>query len=172
MISSWILNYFSFSVLYGTINPTMGSLEYYYILLVMLLAIVQVDVGVNYVNKKIRERMIHIARKLKAKLSKIRFRKSIDTKSEIKRRKTLHRGFAFSQEPGSAPQVVDTVKRGSVTDSRITMMPHKHYSVLVPNNNMVSLKTFYASPKNINIDSKSVGKPIDAISEEQLSINS
>lgn len=91
----------------------MFSLEYYYVLLFMLLAIVQVDVGVNYVNKKIRERMIHVARKIKAKILKMKQRKSIDVGVKRKHRKTLHRGFAFDQEKGNAPQVMNAVRRRS-----------------------------------------------------------
>jgi len=125
------MNYFKFSVLYGTIYTTMGSLEYYYILLFMLLAIVQVDIGVNYVNKKIRERMMHVARKIKAKYREYRTRKSIEGEEKKKKRKFMHHGFAFDQERGNAPQVINSVRKGSYGSSTSMLAGSGDYSFLI-----------------------------------------
>ena len=165
MISSWIMSYVKFSVLYGTIVPTMGSLEYYYILIFMLLAIVQVDVGVNYVNKKVRQYTINYARKIKARLQKMRSRKSVQVKPMPIKQKTYRTGFAFSQEPGSAPQVVDTVRQGSFSDNRITMLPHKDLGLLTTSNNPrnSNSKTIY---QKSGVASRSAPDVFDPIQEE------
>jgi hypothetical protein len=115
MLAHVVLNYLYFSVLFGSLSPTYGSLEFYYILLLMLLAIVQVDIGVNYVNKKVRDRMIKIARGINKKLQIFRGRKSTESAAVAKKvRKAYHTGFAFDQERGNAPQVLNLVKPDSL----------------------------------------------------------
>jgi uncharacterized membrane protein YcgQ (UPF0703/DUF1980 family) len=167
MLSSWAMSYISLSVLYGTITPTMGSLEYYYILLLMLLAIVQVDIGVNYVNRQIRKRMIHYARKIKARISKMRTRKSVDSQAKPRKMKSFHTGFAFSQEPGSAPQIIGAVRKGSLSNSnRTSMMPGKNFSLLLNSGGKHgTTKTVYKKGKKSEL-SKSIGDKCDTIKEE------
>lgn len=152
LIASVLLNFLKFSVLFGIIEPMFTSLEFYYILLLMLLAIVLVDIGLNYVNKRIRERMIKIARGIKLRIQNFRARKSTDSEPGKKRTKrSLHRGFAFDQEPGNAPQVVSRVRNKSVT--RRSVAPTSNYSFLVESkgeDDRYLNKTMYskASPKN------------------------
>jgi phospholipid-transporting ATPase len=129
MIAHVVLNFLYFSVLYGSLTPTYGSLEFYYILLLMLLAIVQVDIGVNYVNKKIRDRMIKIARGLQKKIQTFRARKSTESAGTAKKqRKTFHRGFAFDQDRGNAPQVMNYIKNDSLR--RKSVFAKNEYSML------------------------------------------
>ena len=115
MLVALILNYLKFSVLFGTAPQQYSSLEFYYVLLLMALAIVQVDIGINYVNRKIRERMIKIARSIRKKIKNFRTKKMTDDNlAEKTEHRYIHRGFAFDQEPGNAPQVVDKVKNISL----------------------------------------------------------
>lgn len=153
MLCSWILNYFKFSVLFGTLRPQFSSIEFYYILLLMLLAIVQVDIGVNYINKKIRQRMIKIARRIKHTLKNMRGRKSTDSEYKTKARRAPHRGFAFDQEPGNAPQIVNRVKNASVF-GRKTMNSSNLYSMLMEDQDIQRSdflsKTYYKKAKDDN----------------------
>ena len=119
-----ILNLFTFSVLFGTSWASLGSIEFYYVLLLMLLAIVMVDIGINYINRKVRERMIKIARVIRKRIKNLRHKPSIESKGKDKKiTKNLNRGFAFAQEPGSAPQILDKIKNDSV------MRKSMHYTV-------------------------------------------
>lgn len=168
MLCSWILNYFKFSVLFGTLRPQFNSIEFYYILLLMLLAIVQVDIGVNYINKKLRQRMIKIARRIKHTLKNMRGRKSTDTEYKTKARRVPHRGFAFDQEPGNAPQVVNRIKKASLLN-RKTMTSTSLYSMLMDDQEMqrsgFMSKTHYKKPKD---DKKMRHQSTDKIFEEIL----
>lgn len=148
LLGSIVLNYFKFSVLFGTIYPQYSSLEFYYVLIIMLLAIIQVDIGINYVNKKIREKMISIARKIKKTLKNMRNRKSTDSEYKPSTKRKFHRGFAFDQEPGNAPQVVNKIQRDSL---KRTMTPLSNYSMLLGGQESETdyvNKTYYKPKKN------------------------
>ena len=77
-------NYLQFTKLFGTAKPTITSIEFYYILVLILLAIVQVDIGVNFVNREIRKRIIVMVKKLRRSISISMF-----TKKEKAKRKHI-----------------------------------------------------------------------------------
>jgi len=155
MISALILNWFKFSVLFGTIYPTYGSLEFYYILLLMSLAMVQVDVGVNYVNKKIRERMITITRSIKKKLQNMRSRKSTDSNPKPKQKRKAHHGFAFAEEPGNAPQLMDKIRSNSLTMRKSVLNKNKFASLESGATPHLGVSMFGVSPQQENSKNRS-----------------
>lgn len=155
------MSYFRFSVLFGSAKPTYGSIESYYILLLMLLAIIQVDIGVNYVNRKIRERMIRIARSIKRKLQTMRKRPSTDSEYKPSKKRARHHGFAFAQEPGNAPQVVNKVKRDSLTLRKSVLMKN-NFSLLEDHKTKKHMGRSEYTSSRMN----QVHKSVDIIQEE------
>ena len=92
------VNYIKITELYGTLEQTLPSFEFYYILILILLAIVQIDIGVNYVNRQLRKRIIRVVHKLQKNLKFPRFRKSKigqEKKPKKKIRKYLLRCFSL-----------------------------------------------------------------------------
>ena len=75
ILCSGVANYLQFTKLYGTARPTIGSIELYYILVLIMLAIVQVDIGVNYVNRQVRRRIISMVKKIRKSISFTMFTK-------------------------------------------------------------------------------------------------
>ena len=73
----------------------------------MMLAIVQIDIGVNFVNRQVRKRIFNLAKHIGEKYVLPIFRKSTLGEDMRKSNRPPHLGFAFSQEPGNAPQVVE-----------------------------------------------------------------
>lgn len=61
--------------------------------------------------------MIKIARKIKLTLRNMRSRQSSESSPKPVKKRRAHHGFAFAQEPGNAPQVVDRIFRGSLGKS-------------------------------------------------------
>jgi hypothetical protein len=117
--------------IYGSVQNVVVAIEFYYILIFMLLAIVQIDIGVNYVNRQIRKRMIKLARHINIKLIKPMFVTPTDTSEDEAVRKT-HLGFAFSQAPGNAPQITSRILRRSIL--RKTDFPGSAFSSLMEQN--------------------------------------
>lgn len=117
LIAAFLLNLFTFTKLFGASVRQFSSLEFYYILLLMLLGIISIDIGLNYINRKVRERMIKIARNIRKKIKNFTHKRSLESrKTRKKSHKNLHTGFAFAQEPGHAPQIMDRIKH--VTERR------------------------------------------------------
>jgi len=141
--------------MYGTVQATIITIEFYYILILMLLAIVQIDIGVNYVNRQLRKRMIRLAKTINKKLIEPIFNSSddsVDQEDNDVLRKT-HLGFAFSQAPGNAPQIVEKAMRASVL--RKTDEPGSAYSHLTELNSEILFQSI-GSPgvQEADIDKK------------------
>lgn len=60
LASSVVVNFVKSSELYGSLPHQLTAYEFYYILIFMMLAITQIDIGVNYVNRQIRKRIIKV----------------------------------------------------------------------------------------------------------------
>ena len=101
-------------------------------------------------NRKVRARMIRIAKKIQHKLQQLRGRRSTDTVAKKKKKRALHTGFAFSQEPGNAPHVVDKVRSQSLTGRKSMLFDNKFSTLVNENSNDYPYlsKTHYKSSKD------------------------
>jgi len=70
LLGTVAINFFVFSDLYGVLENTLSSVEFYLILILFMLAITQIDIGVNYVNKQIRKRLIKVVQKIQLTVKK------------------------------------------------------------------------------------------------------
>lgn len=64
LAASVAINFFTFSDLYGVLEIILASIEFYLILILFMLAIAQIDIGVNYVNRIIRLRFLKFVQKV------------------------------------------------------------------------------------------------------------
>lgn len=62
------VNFLIYSDLFGALGNTLNSKEFFLILILYMLAIVQIDIGVNYVNRQIRKRFIKVVKKIQNSL--------------------------------------------------------------------------------------------------------
>lgn len=115
-------------VIFGTIQQQATSIETYYILIFMLFALVMVDIGVNYINRQIRMRMMKFTKHINERYITPIFRKS-SFEEDVIRPRNLTSGFAFSQSPGNTPQIINKVLYNSLL--RKSMIPGSVYSTLL-----------------------------------------
>mmetsp|Transcript_11345 Transcript_11345/g.12855 ORF Transcript_11345/g.12855 Transcript_11345/m.12855 type:complete len:314 (-) Transcript_11345:11-952(-) len=163
-------SYLAFTKLYGTLGPTVYSVEFYYILILILLAIVQVDIGVNYVNREVRKRLIRVVKTLRKSISSHAHKKVHTSKSKRKKHegKAYHTGFAFSQESGNAPHVVNKLIKKNLA-KRKTMVA-KDFSALVESTKLDRKSTTYKGKnkpeKNSDKKKKSKRASMSVVKEE------
>lgn len=102
--------------IYGTLTVQLISWEFYLGITFMSLAVVLVDVGLNYFTTRYRKHMIKLATTFKSVVTlsilwdrQHTFRSLAITKEA----KEMHHGYAFSQEAGNAPLIMNGLKEKS-----------------------------------------------------------